>query len=67
MRVLGLDPGLATTGFAVVDRTATGFTAVAVGALRTSATSGHAARLGSIFRSVGAVIEDHRPDVVAVE
>jgi crossover junction endodeoxyribonuclease RuvC len=67
VRVLGLDPGLATTGFAVVDRTATGFTAVAVGALRTSAGEPHAARLGSLFRSVGAVIEEHCPEVVAIE
>jgi crossover junction endodeoxyribonuclease RuvC len=67
VRVLGLDPGFATTGFAVVDKTATGFGAVAMGALRTSASSGHAARLGSLFRSVVEVIEVNAPDVVAVE
>jgi len=67
VRVLGLDPGFATTGFAVVDRTGNGFSPAALGAFRTSAADGHAARLGFLFRSVSHLIADHRPQVVAVE
>lgn len=67
MRVLGLDPGFATTGFAVVDRAGAGFAPVALGAIRTSPSDGHAGRLGSLFRSITDLIADYRPQVVAVE
>lgn len=67
MRVLGIDPGLATTGFGVVDRAGSGLRAVTLGTLRTSSGSPHAARLGELRAALARLIADHRPDVVAVE
>ena len=37
MRVIGIDPGLATTGYGIVDKRGSGLTSVAAGAVRTDA------------------------------
>lgn len=68
-RVLGVDPGLASTGFGVVDADASGHStsAVAMGAIRTRASEPRAKRLARIAERVGALIEEHRPDEVAIE
>lgn len=67
MRVLGLDPGFATTGYAVIDGTQQGFRAAAIGALRTTPEGGHAARLGDLFTGLEELIAAHRPEAMAVE
>jgi crossover junction endodeoxyribonuclease RuvC len=67
MRVLGVDPGIATTGFAVLDRGRSGPVPVAIGALRTAARLSHAQRLADLAGGFGEVVAEHRPDVVAVE
>ena len=68
-RVLGIDPGLATTGFGVVDANAAGRDAVAVamGTIRTRARDARADRLAQIAERVGELIEEHHPDEVAIE
>ncbi len=67
MRVLGIDPGFATTGYGVVDRSGGRLQALALGAIRTSPGVPHADRLLELARSLTSVIEAHRPDVVALE
>jgi crossover junction endodeoxyribonuclease RuvC len=67
-RVLGLDPGLAVTGWGVVDGAAGGGARlVASGAVRTSAKTPRAERLGRIFDVVRALIAAHAPHEVAIE
>ncbi len=66
-RVLGVDPGLATTGFGVVDGDARAATAVVMGTIRTRATDGRASRLGQIAERVGELIEEQRPQELAIE
>lgn len=67
MRVLGLDPGFATTGYAVIDGTQRGFAAVAIGAIRTTPEGGHTARLGDLFVRFEELIAEHEPEAMAVE
>ncbi|MDT9592517.1 crossover junction endodeoxyribonuclease RuvC [Nocardioides zeae] len=68
MRVLGIDPGLTRCGIGVVDgRLGRPLTLVDVNVLRTSATEPIPVRLVTIERGVEAWIEEHRPDVVAIE
>ena len=68
MRVLGIDPGLTRCGVGVVEgETGRPLTLVDVGVVRTSADLPVAQRLVSIERAIDAWIEEHRPDVVAVE
>lgn len=68
MRVLGIDPGLTRCGVGVVEgETGRPLRLVDVGVVRTSAELPIAERLVSIERGLDAWIEEHRPDVVAVE
>lgn len=67
MRVLGIDPGFATTGFAVVEKAAGRLAAVAVGAIVTPPKLPISARLSFLRAQLLELIESHRPEVAAVE
>jgi crossover junction endodeoxyribonuclease RuvC len=67
VRVLGIDPGVATTGFGVVERAGGRHRAVAMGAIRTPAGMAHAARLAVLQTEIAGLIATHAPDVVAIE
>ena len=67
MIVLGIDPGTATTGFGVVRGDARAATLVECGVLRTDASAPLPERLADIFEGIVALIERHRPDMLAVE
>jgi len=67
MRVLGFDPGTATTGYGVVDRKGSRLTHIAHGIIATPPDLHFAKRLRLIFEEAGALIELHRPDAVAIE
>lgn len=68
MRVLGIDPGTAVTGFGVVEPRRPGIgRLVECGVLRTGAREPLADRLRTIHEGVREVIARHRPDAVAVE
>jgi crossover junction endodeoxyribonuclease RuvC len=65
---LGIDPGIATTGFGVVRETDTGdLIALAYGAIETPKTDPLAQRLLSLRRQLMALIEQWRPTACAVE
>jgi crossover junction endodeoxyribonuclease RuvC len=65
-RVLGLDPGSLRTGFGIVDCTDTREQHVASGCIRTRGDS-LAAKLREIFEGVSALVEQYRPQEVAIE
>jgi len=67
MRVLGLDPGFATTGVAVVERSAGSIHHLMSGAIRTPAGRPQAARLAILWGELNDLISTHRPEVVAIE
>ena len=67
MRVLGIDPGFATTGYGVVERVAGSLRSVAVGAIRTPPALPQADRLAHLAGALRGVIHATEPDVVAVE
>jgi crossover junction endodeoxyribonuclease RuvC len=67
VRVLGIDPGFATTGYGVVERVAGSLRAVTAGAIRTPAGHPQAARLAHLAGALRGVIHATEPDVVAVE
>ena len=66
MFVLGIDPGLSTTGYAVVENGHPP-TAVLAGVVRTDPGSTMPERLAELFTGLAQVIADTRPDVVALE
>ncbi|MHA7986576.1 crossover junction endodeoxyribonuclease RuvC [Rathayibacter sp. CAU 1779] len=68
MRVLGIDPGLTRCGVGVVDVAADRrATLVAVTVIRTSPDLALERRLLTIGDGIAALMDEHRPDVVAIE
>lgn len=67
MRVLGIDPGLATMGYGVVERTSKGLRPLALGVIRTSSGVPAPARLAQIRIDLLDVIATHEPQTVALE
>ncbi len=68
MLVLGLDPGLATTGYGLVTESPDGdLASVAYGAIRTAPGQPLPSRLLTIDRELATLIAAQRPDAVAVE
>ncbi|MEN9539123.1 MAG: hypothetical protein RLZZ126_1358 [Pseudomonadota bacterium] len=68
MRVLGIDPGLRTTGFGVVDVDGSRLTYVASGTVSTtSAGAALPARLKVLFDGVRTVVAQYQPDCASVE
>jgi crossover junction endodeoxyribonuclease RuvC len=66
--VLGIDPGTAITGYGVVGQTSQGeFKLVACGVIRTAAGDPMPARLLELYTDLRNIIEEFRPDVMAVE
>ena len=67
MRILGLDPGTATTGFGIVDLIDGESTAVVYGVITTSPKEKMPNRLQKIYRELTKLIHDYEPDAAAVE
>ena len=66
VRILGIDPGSRLTGFGIVDCEGPNAAYVASGAIR-SVEGDFPHRLKLIYRAVAEIVEEHRPQVVAVE
>ncbi len=67
MRLLGLDPGLRSTGWGVIDVADNRLRHVANGTARTDATAATAERLAALFADLCRVIAEYGPDEAAVE
>ena len=66
-RVLGLDPGLGTTGWAVIQADGNRLSHIANGQLKSDAAFPLAQRLARLADQLEAVIAEHKPDAAAVE
>jgi crossover junction endodeoxyribonuclease RuvC len=67
MIVLGLDPGLACTGWGVIAAEGNRLRHVANGHVRTDARTDLAARLCILHAALAALVAEHRPQAAAVE
>ena len=67
MRLLGIDPGLRSTGWGVIACDDGRLRHIANGAIQPKPSLADADRLGFIFNGLGAVIAEHRPDQAAIE
>ncbi len=67
MRVLGFDPGTATTGYGVVEGKGNRLKHIAHGTIDTPAGQHFAARLKTIFEEAQGLLETFKPDAVAIE
>ncbi|MBQ7454954.1 MAG: crossover junction endodeoxyribonuclease RuvC [Clostridia bacterium] len=67
MRILGIDPGLATLGYGVIDTAGSRVALVEAGAIITTPDMKEPDRLVSIRRQVKELLEKFRPDQIAFE
>lgn len=67
MFVLGIDPGLSTTGYALVTSTGAALQAVAAGVIRTDRHLPMSVRLGELYADLEDLIAEHQPEAVAIE
>jgi crossover junction endodeoxyribonuclease RuvC len=67
MRVLGIDPGSETLGWGVVDGGSGKYALVDFGTVKSNPRHAFSKRLLNIYDGVASVIEQHSPDVLAVE
>lgn len=65
--ILGIDPGLAHTGWGIVRQQGPRFSCVAYGCVTTTADVPLAQRLAKIHEQIGAVIERYQPTCVGIE
>lgn len=68
MNILGIDPGIADTGFGVIKKSEKGgLECRDYGSIVTDSKSDMAARLDTLSRELQKKITDHEPDLIAVE
>jgi crossover junction endodeoxyribonuclease RuvC len=67
MRILGIDPGLQITGYGVVDFRAVRPKLVDGGVIRLSAKASLASRLVELEKELNEILDEHEPDICAVE
>jgi crossover junction endodeoxyribonuclease RuvC len=67
MKILGLDPGLGTTGWGLIEAEGNRLSHIANGQLKTRTDAPLPARLAAIANQLEALLAEHRPDGAAVE
>lgn len=67
MRILGLDPGTATTGYGIIEAHDGELTAVTYNVITTPAGTPMPLRLKMLYDALRALLEEYRPDTAAVE
>jgi crossover junction endodeoxyribonuclease RuvC len=67
LRILGIDPGLRSTGFGVIDKTGSQLAYVASGCIRTDAESTLPQRIKTLLDGLVEIIATYQPQQAAVE
>lgn len=67
LRILGIDPGLATVGFSIVDVEKSKMKLVTCGVISTPAHTSLSSRLDRIFEDMNELISSFNPDVMSIE
>lgn len=67
MRILGIDPGTATTGFGLIEKSGSTLIKIDTGVISTPKTDPMPIRLETLYRDMVELIEYHQPDCMAVE
>ena len=67
MRIIGIDPGLGTTGYGVIDYLRGEYLLVEGGVVQTESSAPLPDRLATLYRGVETVVRQLRPDVAVVE
>jgi crossover junction endodeoxyribonuclease RuvC len=65
--ILGIDPGTTVMGYGLLVITGRDVRLITAGAIRFPPADDHALKLRAIFRHVSQIIEEHKPDELAIE
>lgn len=67
MTVLGVDPGLAFTGFGILQNNGSRFLHLVHGTIETTKEMHHGQRLSTIYNGICEVVKKYKPDIAGVE
>ncbi|MEJ2538011.1 MAG: crossover junction endodeoxyribonuclease RuvC [Calditrichia bacterium] len=67
MRILGIDPGISTTGYGVIEIESNRLKCLASGGIRSSSKLKFSQKLKSIHQAVNKIIQEFQPDFCSVE
>ena len=67
MIILGIDPGIAITGYGVIKTQGNSFKILEYGVIRSSKQMETARRLQEIYQGVGKIIDLYKPETMAIE
>jgi crossover junction endodeoxyribonuclease RuvC len=67
MRILGIDPGTAITGFGVIDASGGTYRFVDAGVITTTSTTPMPERLAQLYSDLTALVAEFKPDTAAIE
>ena len=67
MLILGIDPGIAITGYAILSSEKDNISIVASGSIQTSKNKSEAQRLAELFEDIKVIIKTYKPDIAAIE
>jgi len=67
MKILGIDPGTATTGFGLINKEGPKLTKIDCGVISTSKDLDMSKRLSILFNDLQEIVQTHKPDVMSVE
>ena len=67
MRILGIDPGLITTGFGVVDIAAGDPRIVDAGTIKPKVKDVFESRIAKVHQCITSIIVEHKPEVIVLE
>jgi len=67
MRILGIDPALAVTGYGIIDLKKNRLSLLEAGIVKTSARQALPQRLDKIYQVIAKLILDNKPDVIVLE
>ena len=67
MRILGIDPGFAITGYSIIDYVGNKFSLITSGAVTTDAGVSFPLRLEKLYKDLDQIIKEYKPDAMSVE
>lgn len=65
--IMGLDPGLADTGFGLIEKDGSRLFFLTTGSIKTKSKTDFGSRLNIIFDEVDKLIKKYKPDIVGIE
>lgn len=67
MKIIGIDPGVAITGFGVLEESGPNYQYITSGCIRTTKNLPTGDRLQVIYKAINELVRDHQPNALAIE